>query len=275
MRGALARHLPRLLAAVAILCGNPIPVLESQTQPPSTAATIEGQQIFASSCAACHGLDGRGGERAPNIASSPKVQRLPAAEVFRIVQDGVPGTGMPAFRSLGASGVKAVVSYLRTLQGRSQMVAPPGDPRRGKSVFFGNAGCSRCHMANGAGGFIASDLSHYAHARSLDEMREAITNPVKNLGPRERTVIAVTREGQRYAGVPRNEDNFSLQLQTLDGVFHFFMKADLEHLEYQPQSLMPADYGSTLSRRELDDVISYLVSIAKTSKAGPASGNEE
>jgi cytochrome c oxidase cbb3-type subunit 3 len=272
----MARHFPRLLAAVVSLCiGNPIPILEAQAQPPSPAVTIEGQEIFASSCAACHGLDGRGGERAPNIASSPKVQRLPAAEIFRIVQDGVPGTGMPAFRSLGTSGVKAVVSYLRTLQGRSQTAALPGDPRRGKSVFFGNTGCSRCHMANGEGGFIASDLSHYARTRSLDEMREAITNPVKNLGPRERMVIAITREGPKYVGVPRNEDNFSLQLQTLDGAFHFFMKADLEHLEYQSQSLMPSDYGSTLSRRDLDDVISYLVSIAKTSKAEPASRNEE
>src|ERR1035438_7053255 len=62
-----------------------------------------GQQTFASTCAGCHGLDGRGGERAPNIAESPKVQRIGRAHVARIIENGVPGTGMPAFHSLERS----------------------------------------------------------------------------------------------------------------------------------------------------------------------------
>ncbi len=54
----------------------------SQTrQQPSRRKTSErlstrGKQTFASTCAHCHGLDGRGGERAPNIAENPKVQRF-------------------------------------------------------------------------------------------------------------------------------------------------------------------------------------------------------
>jgi cytochrome c oxidase cbb3-type subunit 3 len=38
-----------------------------QAQPPGAA-------IFASNCAGCHGADGRGGEHAPNIATTPEVQ---------------------------------------------------------------------------------------------------------------------------------------------------------------------------------------------------------
>src|SRR3989442_6159126 len=47
--------------------------------------------------------------------------------------------------------------------------------------------------------------------------------------------------------------NFSLQLQSLDGTFHLFSKADLDQLEFLPKSLMPSDYGSVLSSGEIDD----------------------
>jgi Zn-finger nucleic acid-binding protein len=79
-------------------------------------------------------------------------------------------------------------------------------------------------------------------------------------------VLATTREGRQFTGIARNEDNFSLQLQSLDGAFHLFAKSDLEHLEYQPKSLMPSDYGSVLSRGELDDLVSYLIRTAQATK---------
>jgi hypothetical protein len=64
-------------------------------------------------------------------------------------------------------------------------------------------------------------------------------------------------------------------LQTLDGAFHFLMKSELDHIEYQPQSLMPSDYGSALSRQELDDLISFLVSSSKSSKARQSADDGE
>ncbi len=239
----------------------------------SHAVKPSGQQFFASSCASCHGLDGRGGERAPNIAQKTEIQRLSDTALTRIVQDGVTGTGMPAFHSLTVSEVKAIVLYLRTLQGANQVVALPGDAERGKEIFFARTGCSACHMVAGSGGFIASDLSGFARTHSAAEIRTAITRPGGNI---ERpSVVATTRDGQKYAGRVRNEDNFSLQLQTLDGAFHFLAKSDLERVEPDPQALMPTDYGSTLSRKELDDLVSYLIVSAKTSESTPKEDIEE
>src|SRR5260370_31155558 len=54
-----------------------------------------GKQTFVSSCAGCHGLDARGDERAPNIAKKPKPQQLSHARLVHIIQNGIPGTGMP------------------------------------------------------------------------------------------------------------------------------------------------------------------------------------
>ena len=78
----------------------------------------EGKQIFATTCAACHGLDGAGGEHGPDISHRREVQGLSDNALQQIIRGGVPGTGMPAFRSLSDTQVKAVVRYLRSLQGQ-------------------------------------------------------------------------------------------------------------------------------------------------------------
>ena len=221
-----------------------------------------GEKIFAGSCAECHGLDGRGGERAPNIAENPRVQRLSDDQIFAVIENGIPGTGMAAFHTLESSDIKSVVVYLRTLQGTKKTAELPGDPDRGKAIFFGKAKCSSCHMVAGKGGFIASDLSGYARTHSVEETRSTITSPNPTGDRQSRTVTATTRDGKKYVGKIRNEDNFSLQLQALDGTFHFLAKPDIERLDFSPQSLMPSDYHSTLSPNELNDLISYLMTSA-------------
>ena len=244
-------------------------------KPASSATLLAGKQIFVSSCAACHGLDGRGGERAPDIATRRQTQRLSDVKLARIVDAGLPGTGMPSFHSLGASGIESVVSYLRTLQGGGKSARLPGNPKKGELIFFARSGCSDCHMVGGKGGFLASDLSSYARTRSADAIREAITSPESARKAGEKIMMAVTREGKKYIGVVRNEDNFSLQLQTVDGSFHFFVKSELQTLERQPQSVLPADYHSAVSGRALDDVISFLIRSARSSKTGAVSGEAE
>jgi cytochrome c oxidase cbb3-type subunit 3 len=227
-------------------------------------ALVSGKQTFASTCANCHGLDGRGGERAPNIAEKPRVQQLSDGQLFKIIENGIPGTGMPAFHSLESSNIKAVVTYVRTLQGTKKVVKLPGDPARGEAIFLVKAGCAGCHMAAGKGGFIASDLSAYARTRTVEQLRNEITTPSNN-DRRARMATATLRSGEKFTGRVRNEDNFSLQLQTLDGIFHLLLKSELEALEYSSQSLMPSNFGSTLSPDELNDVVSYLMSLADAS----------
>jgi putative heme-binding domain-containing protein len=225
-------------------------------------------------CANCHGLDGRGGERAPDIAENPKVRRLSDAQISHIVENGIPGTGMPAFHSLETSSVKGVVTYVRILQGARPTVKLPGDPIRGETVFFGKAGCSGCHMVGGKGGFIATDLSGYAGSHAVEQIRNAITSLTSRSERQARLVTATTRGGEKYVGRIRNEDNFSLQLQTLDGAFFFVDKADIEGLD-SSQTLMHSDYGSTLSSDELNDVVSYLMSVANANQSGtPTKPNE-
>ena len=174
----------------------------------SDAVLVEGRQTFAASCAGCHGLDGRGGERAPDIAGKREVQKLSDAVLLRIIREGVPGTGMPAFRTLGNSRIQAVVRRVRNLQGQGTTTAVKGSPEAGKNLFFGKAACSDCHMVNGVGGYIASDLSNYGVKQSTQQIREALINPNWSLDERSKTVVATTVDGQVFTGIARNEDNF-------------------------------------------------------------------
>ena len=168
---------------------------------------------------------------------------------------------MPSFRTLGEAKIQALVKHLRALQGMDSATTMPGSPQAGNELFFGKASCSQCHMASGVGGFLGSDLSTYARGRSVAEIRTAVTQPASDRG---KAVLVTANDGAQFEGIVRNEDNFSLQLQTRDGAFHFFDKSGVRHIEHQPQPIMPTDYASRLSAKELDDLVSYLIQLGQS-----------
>ncbi|HEX3319640.1 MAG TPA: c-type cytochrome [Terriglobales bacterium] len=233
----------------------------------------QARQDFAASCAGCHGLDGRGGERAPNIASRKEVLRLSDDNLFGIIQNGIVGTGMPAFRQLKKARINAIVGYLRLLQGKTASAKLPGNPESGKKLFFGTAQCSRCHTIQGDGGLIGSDLFAYAGNLSSDELREAIID-AGTAGTRSHKLVAVKlNEGQRLEGVIRNEDNFSAQLQTLDGAFHSLKKSSSVIPPASLQITLLTDYTGSLNASELNDIISYLMILAPKAEEGSVGSN--
>ena len=244
----------------------------SQDKPAATTTSkgggnaTTGKQTYSASCAGCHGLDGRGGERAPDIVTRPPVRQLSDAALLQVLENGVPNTSMPSFRFLDSKTRRSVVAYLRTLEGAASNLKLAGNSERGKEIFFKKNSCSDCHMVHGQGGFFASDLSGYAAGRSQESARDAIVSPNRDLDPRRRTVVATLTNGSSLEGLARNEDNFSLQLLTPDGAVHLLSKSSLASLVYRDQSPMPADYGVRLSAAELDDLVNFLfVSAEKNS----------
>lgn len=250
--------------ALAATTVNPQVPPKSVKSKAKSVGALTGQKTFSARCAGCHGLDGRGSQRAPNIATDPTTRHLSGAELAQIVFNGRTDFGMPSFRELGNEEIQHVVDYLRVLQGVGA-VSPTGNAKRGKEIFFGKAACSTCHTVAGQAVFVGSDLSTYARGLTAAEIRKAITDPAPSAG-RAKTAVATTRDGQKLSGAVRNEDNFSIQLQGGDGTFHFLLKSDLDNLEYQRLPPMPTDYGQKLSKQELDDLVGYL----QSTKAGPA-----
>ena len=267
----IARKATFLLLAISLIATNLLAQADSGKEPPVQIVpkqSTSGQRSFASRCAGCHGLDGKGGDKAPNIATNPKVQGKSDAELLRTIANGLPDFGMPAFRLLGSADIKNILQYVRNLQGRHPDAPVPGDARNGRALFFGAASCSTCHRILGEGGFSASDLSTYAEGKLASEIRAAITSPGSVTLTRARMASAITRDGVTLTGAVRNEDNFSVQLQSGDGALHFLLKSQLASFEYQTLSPMPADYGTKLSPKELDDLVSYLHSLRSSEDTG-------
>jgi cytochrome c oxidase cbb3-type subunit III len=261
-------------AAGAVVALGSLAAARPRIQKSANDGDARGKQIWAGNCAGCHGLDGRGGERGPNIATNPEIAGLTDEELSHIVRDGSPNMAMPALgRTLSATEIVAVVKHLRTLQGDQHATALPGDPKAGRALFYGKAECSSCHMVEGIGGFLGPDLSDFASTRAPEEIRNAIIHPEPD--PRAKTATVYTRDGAKYLGIIRNEDNFSLQLQTTDGSFHLFDRKEIERVELRKQSLMPSDFGTRLSPAELNDLVSFLMATSRAREATKRGGEHK
>jgi cytochrome c oxidase cbb3-type subunit III len=259
----------RIALALFVICfARPESGSAQNANAATKSAPSEGRQLFETICAGCHGLDGRGGERGPDIATRQQIVQLSDAEILEILRTGRPAAGMPPFESFGTVKLKELLDHLRTLQGKGTNVAVPGDPHNGKAIFFGKARCSECHMVRGAGGFIGRDLSAYGATLSPAEIRANILKFGGPLNKANRTAIVTMRDSKTFTGVIRNEDNFSIQLQSFDGTFHFLNRADVAKVDFQATPIMPTDYSTTLKPAELDDLINYLVTVAKAGTKG-------
>lgn len=258
----LLKHRSGFLCAALFL----LPALCLAQQPHASKGRLAGRalehakQSFASHCAPCHGLDGRGGEHAPAIVGTPAAAQRTDEELARIIQHGIPDKGMPSFHFLTHQQIEEIVSYVRALRGSNGGAANvKGSPAAGAKLFFGEARCSECHMMRGKGGFIAPDLTEFGRTHSARVIRETILQPNKDLLPRWELVRVVTHSGRQFSGLVRNEDNFSIALLSEDGTFHLLMKSEVAHIAREPRSIMPDDYGKKLSSQQLDDLASFLI----------------
>jgi len=228
-------------------------------------------------CAGCHGADGHGGDKGPSLVAPAKISNRSDSELFQIVHDGTQG-GMPPFAQIGDANIQAVVQYVRRLADTVASTdtrteaAVTGDVDAGRALYFGKGQCSKCHLMRGKGGFIAQNLTNYGRTRAAEAILEAIKNPDNPLVPSSQVVTVKTQAGATLTGVLRNEDAFSLALQTEDGRFHLLARSDVADVRYAGRSLMPRDYGTRLSSKELNDLVSFLIVESREPHPADAAG---
>ena len=128
-------------------------------------------------------------------------------------------------------------------------------------------------MMQGRGGFIAAGLTNYGRNRMPEGIAHAITNPDDPLVRSSRVVNVTTRARQRITGVLRNEDAFAVDVQTQDGRFHMLLRSDLAEIQYTDHSLMPRDYATQLTSKELNDIVRFLVIAARDNGKDARQGN--
>jgi cytochrome c oxidase cbb3-type subunit III len=234
-----------------------------------------GEFQFRVNCAFCHGLSAKGGGRGPDLTKARKKHGNSDADLFRTISQGVAGTAMPA-GTAGGIGVGMtdeeiwqVITYIRSVQ----VKAPEsliGNPAHGKELFFGKARCGTCHMMEGRGGRLGPDLTDVGTARATEYIVDSVRNPSRRLAqgvaeamkefPQEyETITVVTPEGKKITGVALNEDSFTVQMMNADEKINLFEKEKLKSFEKSRESLMPPYDAKTLSDKELDDIIAFML----------------
>jgi putative heme-binding domain-containing protein len=233
-----------------------------------------GEYEFRANCAFCHGLGAQGGGRGPDLTRTPKKHGDGDGEIFNTINNGVPGTAMPpngaTQQGVGMTEeeVWQVVTYIRSVERKP--AATRGDAKHGRELYFGNAGCSTCHMFGGKGGRLGPDLTGAGTARSTGYLVESIRNPsrrlaqglieaMKEFSEEYETVNVVAADGNKYQGTLLNEDSFTIQFLDTREKVHSFDKASLKSLEKSRVSLMPAYDEQQLPEKDLQDLLAFLV----------------
>jgi cytochrome c oxidase cbb3-type subunit III len=236
-----------------------------------------GEFEFRANCAFCHGLGARGGGRGPDLTRARKKHGNSDPDLFRTINEGVPGTAMPqngaTQQGVGMTEeeIWQVISYIRSVQVKTS-ASPTGNAAHGKELFTGSAACSTCHMIEGKGGRLGPDLTGTGLSRSLEYVVDSIRNPnrrlaqgiseaMKEFSQEYETVAVVDERGQKFRGVVLNEDNFTLQMLDTREQLHLLEKDKLRSLEKSRESLMPKYDEETLPDKDLQDIVAYLLSV--------------
>jgi cytochrome c oxidase cbb3-type subunit III len=272
--GAVATH-SILLFLIALI---PASAQDKNPLANDPAAAKSGEFEFRANCAFCHGLGARGGGRGPDLTRAQKKHGNSDADLFRTINDGVPGTAMPpngaTQQGVGMTEeeIWQVISYIRSVQVKTS-AAQGGNPARGKELFAGSAACATCHMVEGKGGRLGPDLTATGTARSVDYIVDSIRNPsrrlaqglseaMKEFSQEYETVTVTDDRGQKFQGVVLNEDNFTLQMLDTREQLHLFEKDKLRSLDKSRESLMPRYEEKTLPDKDLQDIVAYLLSLS-------------
>ena len=224
---------------------------------------VDGERLFRVHCARCHGIDGAGGEGS-NLARSKLKYATDDESLIDVIDTGIAGTGMPAIWTLDDAQKVRVAGYVRTL-GRLDAEEMPGDPVRGADIYQASGGCPACHIIAGHGIGIGPELTEIGDQRGLAYLRSSLTEPAdaqsQTSGYQDYLTVRVRSRSDRVEGLRINEDAFSIQVRDVSGTVHSFRKQDLVEFEkIFAHSLMP-EYGAALPSQDLDDLISYLMSL--------------
>jgi putative heme-binding domain-containing protein len=224
----------------------------------------DGKSIYRSNCAFCHGLTGGGG-RGPALAQGNFVHGSTAAEIRRVIEEGVPGTNMPAFR-MEPDELDHLVAFIQSFSGAGvKRPAVAGNAARGRDVYA-RSGCAGCHRIGGQGSVYGPDLTRIGAARSGDYIKDSVVNPSADIPGEYEGVTVVTRDGKRITGIRVNEDSFSVQLRDPAQKFRMFQKNEVREVIQEKKSLMPP-YAS-MGPEDLQSLLAYLDSLRGDLKTG-------
>ncbi|MCI0420929.1 MAG: c-type cytochrome [Acidobacteria bacterium] len=261
----------------------------------------EGNALFAQSCSVgyCHGVAGKAG-RGPRLRGRDWDKNY----LFKVTFEGVPNSSMPAWKDrLTEAEIGAIVAYILTLSklssnsvevlpSASPAASPPaaisntpvaspeppvidsgliGNPEKGKALFYDSSNdwnCGACHRIGGAGASVGPDLSA-AKSKAVKDLFIDIVLPSASLSPDMPFLKITTTTGEQIQAIKSEESPSHLKIYdigSLPAVLRTLEKNQIQKLDTESRSAMPAKYGEMYTVKQLLDIIAFL----KAGGGGPS-----
>lgn len=137
-----------------------------------------------------------------------------------------------------------------------------GNIDEGKKIFFERteAACLRCHVVQGRGGEVGPDLSHIGRQQSREYLLESLVAPNNKIAKGFESIVLATSDGAILTGILKDEDDQNLRLMTAEGTLLDVAKSEIEERR-QGKSAMPEDITKHLNKRDIRNLLAYLISL--------------
>lgn len=189
----------------------------------------------------------------------------------------VSDTAAAALHTSSSVDIKELAGELFPLpQARNAKPLPPisdllerdGDVAKGRLVFNTVGTCAKCHIVNGIGKEVGPDLSEIGKKLSREAFFSSILFPSSGISHNYETYLLALEDGLVLNGVVTNRTNESISIKGADGILRTFGMSQVDEIQKQSVSLMPADLQKTMSAEELVDVVAYMTTLKKAITPG-------
>ena len=185
--------------------------------------------------------------------------QLDLLEAARACDNAAIDAKISAFREAHAD-KGAIAEYLECLEG--------GDVRKGQNVLVRNsaAQCLKCHAIRGYGGVAGPPLDGVGARLKKSFILESIVDPSAHLAAGYGVVTVIMQDDKVHSGILEQEDDLSLQIKNSEGAVMMVDKKDIKERINAASSMPPM--GPILSKREIRDLLAFLVSIKPMESEG-------
>jgi len=230
---------------------------------PDPAAVGRGQKLFAPTCGFCHGPDGTG-KSGPDLVASALVIRDSGGDLIgRVVHDGRPGKGMPAFASLTGAEIADISAFLHSqIRAAANRFAysfhevVTGNAQAGEAYFNGAGKCNTCHSVTG-------DLAGIANKFQPPDLQARLVYPGPSFpgfgGPPPKPPMAVVTlpSGETVSGALIARDPFNVTLKDASGSRRL-IPVDGSKIEVDDPLKAHKELIDTITDTEMHDLLAYL-----------------
>ncbi len=148
----------------------------------------------------------------------------------------------------------------------------PGDPERGRELFFDEKGigCFKCHVAGGRGESVGPDLSSIGSKYSRDELVASVLEPSLTMYDEYRATTLVLADERVLVGQVRDEKDGELALVDAAGERHRVLATEIRARMTSDRSSMPEGLVSGLDPADFAHLVSFLASLRAPAEAPDA-----